>query len=310
MDSRPRQIIHQNLHYTILQLSFPGMVSSVLQTLFQLIDAYWVGKLGAAALAAIGGCSFILWAIFSLTALSVNGISALVAQNIGAGKYDRARLTAGQGIMISTAVSLFLLVATLLFQNALYTLMGFSSEVSQPAHDYMTIVLFGLPFVFWFTSLESVFRGMGNTRTPMYILAIALALNAVLDPLLILGWLGLPALGIKGAALATALAQLLASALCWFLLKRYEFLPLIHKKGRALLDRLILLRILSIGAPIAFGGFFFSLIYVLLTNIISRFGTEAIAAISVGHRIEGVAWFACVGFSVAVSTPVFIFATP
>jgi Na+-driven multidrug efflux pump len=102
MNDSGRSIIFENIHKTIFKLSFPGMVSSVLQTLYQIIDAYWVGKLGPEALAAIGGASFVLWAILSLTALSINGITTLVAQNIGAGKEDAAKYAAGQGLLLST----------------------------------------------------------------------------------------------------------------------------------------------------------------------------------------------------------------
>ncbi len=302
MNESKHLIIHQNLHKIILKLSIPGMIGSVLQTLYQLIDAYWVGKLGPEALAAIGGSSFILWAIFSLTALSVNGIATLVAQFIGSGKPQKGRIAAGQGMIISTVGAVLFSMLVYFFQDNLFAVMGFDALVLPMAHRYMSIVLTGLIFIFWFTALEAIFRGLGDTKTPMIVLAIALLLNAILDPLLIFGWFGFPAFGVGGAALATVAAQAFASLLCAFFLRRTEFLPALRINNRFRLDKSIMLMILKIGAPIALGGFFFSIIYIILTNIISRFGTEAIAAIGVCHRIEGIAWFACVGFSVAAST--------
>ncbi len=302
MHNNEHSLVHKNLHKTILKLSVPGMISSVLQTLYQLIDAYWVGKLGASALAAIGGSSFILWAVYSLTAFSSNGITTLTAQNIGAGAPKKARNAAAQGMVISTVTALLLFLIVFLSQNFLYEIMGFMSAVKDLAHQYMEIILFGLLFSFWFTGLEAAFRGIGDTHTPMYILAAALTFNALLDPLLIFGWYGFPALGISGAAWASVFAQLSAFLLSVILLNRKKFIPKFETLGKRILELKLIWRILEIGAPIALGGFFFSLIYVGLTSIISMYGTNAIAAIGVCHRIEGIAWFACVGFSAAAAT--------
>ncbi len=295
-------LIHKNLHRSILDLSLPGMIASVLQTLYQLVDAYWVGKLGAPALAAIGGTSFILWAVFSLTALSSSGITALVAQNIGAGKPEQARHSAFQGVLVSTLSAVVLAVIVYFSQGQLYRIMGFDTPVTLLAHAYMEVILSGLIFAFWFTAFEAVFRGIGDTRTPMFILGTALTLNAVLDPIFIFGWYGFPALGVAGAAWASILAQVFAVFLNGFWLRRKDFLPKRSARGKTLFEFTAIKRIISIGAPIGAGGFFFSLIYVGLTGIIARFGTAAIAAIGVCHRIEGIAWFASVGFSAAAAT--------
>jgi putative MATE family efflux protein len=297
-------VINKNIHRTILALSLPGMASSVLQTFYQLIDAFWVGKLGSEALAALGGLSFILWAVMALATLSSIGITTLVAQNIGAGQTDKTNFSAGQGMLLNSLTAIIFGAVVLLFQHDFYNIMGFNQAVTDYAADYMNIVVFSLPFVYGFIGLEAVFRGIGDTTRPMIILAIALALNAILDPLLIMGWYGFPAMGIKGAALATAIAQALAVLIAYLFLRRKEFIPKISLQGKITIDFSIIRRILDIGSPIALGGFSFCIIYVFLTNIISKFGTEAIAAIGVCHRIEGIAWFACVGFSAAAAAMV------
>ncbi len=301
-DKEPKSLVQQNIYKTIFELSIPGMVSSVLYTLYNLIDAYWVGKLGASALAAVGGSAFILWALYSLTALSVNGISALVAQHIGARQPEEGRRAAGQGMVISTVSAVIFTVLVFSSQKVLYMIMGFDSEVAGLAQQYMSIVLIGLIFSFWFTALEAIFRGLGDTKTPMYILAGGLTLNAVLDPLLILGWGVFPKMGVAGAALATIVSQVLAVVLLIRQLARRRYLPVIKKNNHLRLNWPVMKRILAIGTPVALSGFLFSLIYIFLTNIIAHFGTEAIAAVGVCHRIEGIAWFACVGYSVAAST--------
>lgn len=295
-------IVHKNIHKVILSLSLPGMVSSVMQTLYQLVDAYWIGKLGAAALAAIGGSSFILWAVYSLTALSSSGISTLVAQNVGANNEKTARHAAAQGMLLSTISALLLGITVFFSQGFLYRIMGFDAQVTELAYQYMNIILLGILFSFWFTGLEAVFRAIGDTRTPMIIIALSLILNAVLDPVFIFCWFDMPAMGIAGAAWASVIAQLLAVILASYFLHRKQFLPVFQRQNTSWIQWDTIIRILYIGAPVGFGGFFFSLIYVGLTAIIARFGTDAIAAIGVCHRIEGIAWFACVGFSAAAAT--------
>ena len=294
-------IINRNVHRAIFTLSLPGMISSVLETLYQLVDAYWIGKIGSGALAAIGGSSFILWAVFSLSGLSVNGIATLVAQNIGAGKAENGRLSAGQGMLLNTFSALILAALVYISQNTLYQVMGFDPQVALMARQYMNIILLGLIFSFGFTGLEAVFRGLGDTRTPMIVLAIALTFNAIIDPFLIFGWWGFPALGIAGAAWATIVSELLGLSMLILILARKQYLPKLPFR-LPVIQFPLLRKIMAIGAPVAFGGFFFSLIYVFLTRIIAQFGMEAVAAIGIGHRIEGIAWFACVGFSVAAST--------
>ncbi len=295
-------LVGRNIHFTIFQLSIPGMISSVLQTLYQLIDAYWVGKLGAEALAAIGGSAFILWAVLSLAALSVNGIMTLVSQNIGGGRPERGRFAAGQGMLINTASAVLIALIIYISQDGWYHIMGFSPEVSVHARGYMNMILAGLIFSFWFLGLEGIFRGLGDTRTPMYIMAMALTINAVLDPVFIFGWFGMPAMGVAGAGLATVIAHTFAAVFAALLLFRKDYVPTVRNNKAFKADLSIIIRILHIGSPIAFGGFFFSIIYVFLTNIIAQFGTEAIAAVGVCHRVEGIAWFACVGYSIAAST--------
>lgn len=291
-------LINRNLHSTIFELSVPGMISSVLMTMFQLVDAYWIGKLGTVALAAISGSAFVIWALISLTAMSANGITTLVAQNIGGLKINAARLSAGHGLILNTGIAIALSVIVFLFQDTLFAAMGFSDSVSDDARQYLSIISAGLFLLFGFTGLEAVFRGLGDTFTPTLIIAITLVLNAILDPVFIFGWFGLPELKIGGAALATVLSHGVAVLICLYFLRKKHFNP----DFKLRIEWPIIRRILSIGLPIATGGFIFSFIYIFLTNIISKFGMPAVAAIGIGHRIEGVAWFACVGFSVAAAT--------
>jgi len=298
-----QSLVGKNIHRSIFQLSIPGMISSVFHTFFQLVDSFWVGKIGAGALAAIGASSFMIWALFSLTALSTNGISTLVAQYMGAGKPIQARQAAGQGFILSTISGFFLALVFSMTSTFWFDIMGLDGAVLVLAQNYFEIIMFGFVFSFWFSAAEAVFRGFGDTRTPMIILGLMLLVNAIIDPVLIFGWVGMPALGVSGAALATILSELTGTILLLIFLRKKQFLPVFKAASKpGLIQFGVQTRFLHIGMPVALNGFLFSLIYVFLTNIISRFGMGAVAAVGVCHRIEGIAWFASVGFSVAAAT--------
>lgn len=113
MNNNQFSIVGRNLHASILKLALLGMGSSLLQTLYQLVDAYWIGKLGAPALAAVGDCSFIIWAIFALSGLAATGTTTIVAQTVGAGNFKEGKLAAGQGMLTITVIAIILSIIVL-----------------------------------------------------------------------------------------------------------------------------------------------------------------------------------------------------
>ena len=133
------------------------------------------------------------------------------------------------------------------------------------------------------------------TRTPML---LALAANALLDPLLILGVGPFPRLGTGGAALATILTRAGSVVLGYRLLRRRHLIRRVRPSSD------VMRAIARIGLPVSAGGVTFSLIYILLTRVTSQFGTAGLAALGVGHKIESLSFFACIGFGVAAATAV------
>jgi putative MATE family efflux protein len=143
--------------------------------------------------------------------------------------------------------------------------------------------------------VTAAFRSAGDTRTPFLLLGASVLLNLVLDPLMILGWGPLPALGVYGAALATVLTRGLG-----FLVG----VVLLYRRGGIRPDwSLPVARTIArIGLPTMLTGVLFSVIYMLLVRVVGQFGTPAIAALGVGHKIEGVSYMICVGFGLAAET--------
>lgn len=281
------------------------MGSMMMINLFNIVDFFWVGKLGADAIAGVSASSFFIWSIHSIMDISANGINALVAQNIGAGRPEAANKAAIVGAIIGLLLAFVVITLGLNIHQFLFSFMGLTDGVVQQATDYFVWFLYGIWATFTWQNISATFRGAGDTHTPMLLLFIALILNIILDPLLIFGYGPFPELGVKGSAIATVFAHFCCVVIGMAILKRREWTINLLKLRQEVTSRSewqMARRIIKIGLPVGITGFIFSSVYIFLTPIIARFGTAAVAAIGIGHRIEGLAYFACVGFSFAAAT--------
>ncbi len=290
------------LSRAIFKLAWPAFASMILLMIFNLVDIWWVGKLGAQALAGVSAASFMVWTLQSIATLVDTGVNAMVARFFGSRNNELASKVAGQGLILASFLAITFGILGYLFQNHIYAYMGLEDQVMQNARTYMNFFFAGMITVFTTYAADAVFRGMGDTKTPLKIISAALLLNFILDPLLIFGIGPFPRLEIGGAALATIISHILAIFWSLFLLRRREVKIKIFFKWKQFINPNLMWRISRVGAPIAFSGIMFSISYMLLTRVITRFGSEPLAALGLGHRIEGLAYFAAVGFSVAAAT--------
>jgi putative MATE family efflux protein len=286
----------------IRHVAIPAIVSMLFIMLFNLVDAWWVGKLGAAPLAGVSAASFIYWALEAVGTMASTGINSLVARHVGARQIKHAGYVAGHGVLL--ALFLGITSGAIVWVNArsIMSAMGLTGSALSAGYDYLAIITMGLAVMFAARAVEAVFRGMGDTRTPLKIMGGALALNAILDPFFIFGIGPFPRLDTAGAALATVFAHVIALILSILVLRKRQISLKFRLTFWQRHARNILIRIGRIGAPIALSGVMFSITYALLTRVITRFGAEPLAALGLGHRIEGLAYFTGVGFAVAAST--------
>jgi putative MATE family efflux protein len=176
--------------------------------------------------------------------------------------------------------------------------MGTPAEVTELGRLYLGTYLIGTPFVFGYFATEATFRAAGDTRTPLILLSASIVVNIILDPMLILGLGPLPALGIAGAATAAVATRGLTMLLGIVFLARRRLVRVSvwHWPSAWAVVR--------IGAPTAATGVIFSLVYIGLTRITTKFGTPALAALGVGHKLEGFAYMAATGFALAAAAVV------
>ena len=263
---------------------------------FYVIDSIWVGRLiGPAALAAVSTAGFTVWVMFNLAEMLDVGVVALAARRHGARAPGEAARVAAAALATALVAGLLATAAGFAVLPRLFRIMQVPPEVALLGHAYLHTWLLGAPLVFGFFALEATFRSSGDTRTPFLVLAGSVVVAAVLDPLLILGIGPFPRLGVEGAALASVMVRGGACLVLGGLAFRRGHIRLRDPDWRAAP------RIVGIGLPYSASGILFSLVYMWLTRFTSRFGTPALAALGVGHKVEGVGFVAITGFTLAAS---------
>lgn len=287
---------------SIFYLAGPVVATMFLETAFSLANIFWVGKLGAVSLAAVISATILVWIIYSMVGTISVGVTALVSRSIGAKDIEQASSVARQAYLFAILVAFTLSVLGIFFSRLAFTLMGTAPDVTHLGTRYLRIIFSGAIFFFLIDVFGATFRASGDTKTPMMVTLGSVGLNIILDPFLIFGWGPFPRLETSGAALASIISQGLGSCLLGFLIIRgrlgfkFSLIPRLHLKFA------MVWRILRIGIPASIAWITFSLVYLFLNKIVALFGTDAIAALGVGNRMESISYLTCFGFSVAAST--------
>ena len=285
-------------HRKILALALPAVVNALLDMLQVMIDLVMVGRLGAAAVAAVGLGLQSLMFVFAVMSLLHVGTSALLSRFVGAKRLMRA--SSALSTLLGFAFGLSLLVAVLWSFGApkLYVWFGTDSETTRLGASYVGWFVWMMPAVFVRLVFVAALNSAGDTRTPMYVKIVTIGLNALGNYLLIFGHGGFPALGVEGAAIATLFVAYAEAAVYagLYLGAKTPYRPLLHFSV-TLLHRAIRIGLpASIERMLTFGSF------MLFTAVIAHFGTDALAGYQIGLRIEGLAFMPGIGFTVAAMT--------
>ncbi|ALM54394.1 MATE family efflux transporter [Halomonas huangheensis] len=285
---------------TLIRLAAPIVVANMLQTAYQLIDAFWVGRLGANAVAAVSLSFPVLFLLISVgIGLAVAG-TILAAQHYGRRELDAVNHVAAQAMLGMIVLSLLLAITGYLISPHAVTFLGASTEVAPPAADYLQISFLGMPFMFVYAAFQSLMRGVGDARTPLWIVFGTVVLNFILDPLLILGLGPVPAMGVSGAAVATVITQALSAVIGLYLLFYGRFgiqLQWHHMRP----DLHLLWRLFALGGPTAVEQSTRALGMMLMTTLVAGFGTVTLAAYGIGTRLLSFVIIPALGLAQATS---------
>jgi MATE family, multidrug efflux pump len=282
---------------SVLALALPVTVSSLLQRTEGIVAVFLVGGLGAIPIAAVGlGQLLAFIATTLVSGLSV-GSNVIVAQLWGARRHHEAGQAARHFLGLSVAVSLILMIGGILLNRFAMQQLGAESAVIALALPYSTLIFLVIPFTVLIQVLSSILQGTGDTKTPMYAMIVVNLLHIAIAYPLIYGRWGLPAVGVKGAAIAVGLAE---AAGTFYLFRRCR--PLLHRATHLRLD--LFRTMWQVGAPVSGERIVQQAGILLYTKIVLLYGTVAYAAHQVGLSIESLSFLPGYGFAIAAATMV------
>ncbi len=276
------------------------MAANFLQTLYNLTDAWFLGRLDAASLSAPAVAMPIIWflTVFAM-GFSVAG-TTLISQSKGKGSPEKVNLYLGQMTFFLLILSIFIGFIGVIATNSILSLMKTPAEVAVHASVYMRIIFAGLPFMFLTIIQQASYQGVGNGMVPLLIQVVSVAINVILDPLLIFGIGPLPELGVAGAGWATLIARSIAASVSLLLLVRgFRGLKLTLSNMKPRRKELGLL--IRIGLPASLGQGMTALGFTVLQGVINGFGTAVIAAFGIGNRLIGLFNMPAMGLSQATA---------
>lgn len=285
-------------------LAVPALFSMFAIVVNNLIDTALVGHLGAAQVAAVGSAGFVIWMIFSIMDVFSVGTVAIISRHYGAGEQDQASEKSMQILRFAFLFSIVFAILGFSFAGKVYGLLNLAPDVERMGQIYLRIVFLAVPALFLAEVGGSIFRAIGDIITPMIVMVASVLINIVLDICLIYGVWIFPRLETMGAAIATAIAHTVAMLIGLILVLKgripFRIIPRLREKTR--LD--IIAGLFKIGLPPSLASLNLAFVYLVMTRIMSQFGTPAVAAIPVGNRAESISYMTCFGFYIAASAMV------
>ncbi|MBS3811451.1 MAG: MATE family efflux transporter [Halanaerobiales bacterium] len=288
---------------SLITLAWPIMLSQLMQTLYNLADTLWLGRLGAEAVAAISISFPIVFMMISIAAgLTIAG-TALIAQHKGRGNNLKINKIIGQLFSFIVFLSLIISFLGFIFAQRIIVLMGAETEIIGPAVSYLRTIFVGMPFMFIFFIFSSILRGIGDTKTPSILMFISVTFNIILDPFFIFGIGFFPQLNVAGAALATIISRFIVAIYALNIITKGVdgfYLKLSNMKW----DIKIIKKIITIGVPSSIEQSMLAMGQILLTSLVASFGTMTLAAYGIVNRIISLPTILAFGVAAAATTMV------
>lgn len=272
------------LNKAIFLLAVPMILEMIMESVFAVVDIFFVSKLGAEAVATVGITESLMTLVYSLGVGLSTATTAIVARRIGEKDSNGASVAAVQAVICGICASFIISIPGVLYAPRILRLMGASAEISGSFYTYTSIMLGSNVVIMLLFIINAVFRSSGDAAISMRVLWLANLINIVLDPCLIFGWGPFPVLGIKGAAIATNIGRGIAIIYQLYLLLRGN--RRVRISGRHIKFKPVVIKKLI---RLAMGGIGQSLIatssWIGMVRIISIFGSQVMAGYTIGIRI-------------------------
>lgn len=288
----------------LTKLALPIMASSFLSTAYSITDMAWIGTLGSKAVAGVGVGGMYVWLSQGLASLARMGGQVQVGHALGRKDRKDAKNYAAAAVQLVFFFGILFGAVSLIFTDFMVSFFGLKEAITiQYAKTYLRITCGMIVFSYLNYTLTGLYTAQGDSKTPLAANVVGLAMNMILDPLLIQGWGGFPRLEAAGAAVATVSAQILVTCILVAgilksgvsdnILKEIHFLERPKKQ--------YIKNVIKIGGPTALQGTVYCMISMVLTRMVSVFGEGAIAVQRVGGQIESLSWNTADGFGAALN---------
>lgn len=265
---------------TVLRFSLPYLLSYFLQTLYGMADLFIIGQFeGVASTTAVSIGSQVMHMLTVMIVGLAMGTTVSVGQAVGAGDRRRAALDIGNTVTLFMAVSLALTALLLLLVRPIVSVMSTPEATVGGTIAYLTICFLGIPFITAYNILGSIFQGLGDSKSPMYFIAVACAANIGLDYL----FMGALRLGPAGAALGTTLSQAISVVVSLLVILKRKSIPLERSDFRP--RRPVMGKLLKIGVPIAFQDGLIQIAFLVITIIANQRGLNDAAAVGIVEKV-------------------------
>ena len=265
----------------ILIFSLPYLLSYFLQTLYGMADLFIIGQFeGVASTTAVSIGSQVMHMLTVMIVGLAMGSTVSIGQAVGAGDRKKAASGIGNTVTLFMCLSVVLTVALLVFVRPVVTIMSTPEAAVPGTVEYLTICFIGIPFITAYNIISSIFRGLGDSKSPMYFIAVACVANIALDYL----FMGALHLGPSGAALGTTLSQAVSVIIALVVIRRHSG-ALAVKKSDFQPARPVMAKLLRIGVPIAMQDGLIQIAFIIITVIANRRGLNDAAAVGIVEKI-------------------------
>ena len=273
-----------SINRAIFMLAVPMILEMVMESLFAVVDVFFVSRVNVNAVATVGLTESIMFIVYSIAIGLSMAATAMVSRRIGEKDPKRAANAAFQSILIGVSFSIIISVVGLIYPKQLLELMGGEADLIEEGYGYTQIILGGNVTILLLFLINAIFRGAGNASLAMRALWTANILNMILDPIFIFGWGPFPEMGVAGAAVATTIGRGTGVLVQLYLLLKGS--SVIKVTAENLVVRW---KTISSLLKIGFGGMGQFLIesasWIFLVRIIALFGSEALAGYTISFRI-------------------------